>query len=84
MGKVIPSPLMQILNNHSQEVNKNFKNIFGKNVMKRVRANTTKQNTNQELFFNPLQIFLLTFLFGCGSLVRNGDIPTYTHLPAQF
>ncbi|HBB6313415.1 TPA: hypothetical protein KB391_002069 [Escherichia coli] len=61
-----------------------FKNIFGKNVMKRVRAITTKQNYNQELFFNPLQIFLLTFIFRCGSLVRNGDSPTYTHLPAQF
>ncbi|QXV81788.1 hypothetical protein bas63_0097 [Escherichia phage JohannRWettstein] len=52
--------------------------------MKRVRANTTKQNYNQELFFNPLQIFLLTFISRCGSLVRNGDIPTCTHLPAQF
>ncbi|AGF89437.1 hypothetical protein SP107_00335 [Salmonella phage FSL SP-107] len=29
--------------------------------MKRVRTTTTKQNANQELFFNPLQIFLLTF-----------------------
>ncbi|UGO54856.1 hypothetical protein JLBYU28_18 [Escherichia phage JLBYU28] len=76
--------LMQILDNHTQRVNRNFKNIFGKNVMKRVRATTTKQNYNQELFFNPLQIFLLTFISRCGSLVRNGDIPTCTHLPAQF
>ncbi|QBP33210.1 hypothetical protein Silverhawkium_gp124 [Shigella phage Silverhawkium] len=29
--------------------------------MKRVRTRSTKQKTGQELFFNPLQIFLLTF-----------------------
>lgn len=74
---------MQILDNPVQRVKKNFKNIFGKTVMKRARTTTTKQNTNQELFFNPLQIFLLTFIFRCGSLVRNGDSltypPTYLH-----
>ncbi len=52
---------MQILDNHVQRVKKNFKNIFSKTVMKRAHTTTTKQNTNQELFFNPLQIFLLTF-----------------------
>jgi hypothetical protein len=76
--------LMQILDNHTQRVNRNFKNIFAKTVMKRAHETTTKQNYNQELFFNPLQIFLLTFISRCGSLVRNGDIPTCTHLPAQF
>ncbi|URY12613.1 hypothetical protein [Shigella phage ESh22] len=29
--------------------------------MKRARTHSTKQKTSQELFFNPLQIFLLTF-----------------------
>lgn len=84
MGKVIPSPLMQILDNHAQRVKKNFKNIFGKTVMKQAHTTTTKQNTNQELFFNPLQIFLLTFGEMGSKRVRVAGLAVYKNLPAQF
>ena len=84
MGKVIPSPLMQILDNHVQRVKKNFKNIFGKTVMKRAHTTTTKQNTNQELFFNPLQIFLLTFGERGSKRGRGVGLALYKNLPAQF
>ena len=84
MGKVIPSPLMQILDNPVQRVKKNFKNIFGKTVMKRARTTNTKQNTNQELFFNPLQIFLLTFGERGSKRGRGVGLALYKNLPAQF
>lgn len=84
MGKAIPSLLMQILDNPSQRVKKNFKNIFAKTVMKRARTTTTKHKTGQELFLNPLQIFLLTFGERGSKRGRGAGLAVYKNLPAQF
>ncbi|QSL99084.1 hypothetical protein Pr103Blw_00144 [Escherichia phage vB_EcoM-Pr103Blw] len=52
--------------------------------MKRAHTTTTKQNTNQELFFNPLQIFLLTFGERGSKRGRGVGLALYKNLPAQF
>ncbi|AAQ14614.1 unknown [Salmonella phage FelixO1] len=50
----------------------------------RAHTTTTKQNANQELFFNPLQIFLLTFGGRGSKRGRGAGLALYKNLPAQF
>ncbi|UUG68164.1 hypothetical protein [Salmonella phage vB_SalM_SPJ41] len=75
---------MQILDNHTQRVNRDLKIFLQKTVMKRAYTATTKQNNNQELFFNPLQIFLLTFWERGSKRGRGVGLAVYKNLPAQF